>query len=108
MTLTREQFEKSKLKANNLIEKLTPPSSEWNKRRLYLLRIKIIIEDLQSRGVITKKEAKAFEKEITPYVYRNIIDDPKLDDNGLKKMVKVSLINDWLKRSGSRLKVGLK
>lgn len=98
--LTNAEYLKSKNKADNLIVGLKPPRNRWEANQIMLIKLKVIIEDLLARKVISQIEEQQICKGMAPYLYRNILDDPNLKNEKIKKIVEVSLLNDGLRLIG--------
>ena len=73
------------------------PDNDWEKEQLIFFKLQLVLENLRYREIISSRIEKEIRRDIAPRFYKHILDEPQLKNDKIKKLVKESLLNDWLR-----------
>ena len=94
MSINYDELNKSRKFAENLVNNVYSPKTNWEKTAKNLLIIEIMIEDLRERKIMSCNEELKIRKILAKISYSNILDSPEFENEEEKKRIKISLIND--------------
>jgi len=90
--LTEEKYVASKRRSMSLLKELSFPKNSWEVEQLVYLRIELIIEDLKSENLISKKEIGIARNLMAKKVHGHFIQNPHLKNEKIKEIKNTSLI----------------